>query len=193
MNGAGILTFLALASVFLWFIIAGKGRWWPKLLAILGVVGFAAAIWFSALSFTGWPTHAKPPELSIYMSGFVVEPDSEQDGAIYLWLLSPPESTTIYEYQAKSGEPRAYVLQYSRKMHEQVEAATKATAKGQRVAFSTKGKPEGGKAVGEGEDGGRGRGSGQPGSGGNQGGQQGTAGGAAGFYVLPPAVSVPKG
>jgi len=193
MNGAGILTFLTLASVLLWFIISGRGRWWPKLIAILGVFAFGAMMWFSALSFTGWPTTANAPDLSLFVAGYAVEPDFNQEGAIYIWLVSPPKGTTIYEYQSKDGEPRAYVLQYSREMHEAVQAATAATAQDQRVAFSPNGPPDGGQEVG-----GQNR-DGRPGDNGtndpshNQGGSQGTRGGSSGFYILPESSPYSKG
>lgn len=197
MNNAGILTFIALASVLLWFIISGKGRWWPKLLAILGVVGFSAILWFSALSFSGWPTHVSLPDKALFVSGYAVEPDDKQDGAIYVWLVAPPADSSIYEYQAKDGEPRAYVLEYSRDMHEQVQGASEATAAGKRVAFSSKGQPEGGQQVRAGgrrgdqqqAQGGNGNGN-RPGN--NRGGRTGTRGGQGGFYILPPSQLIPK-
>jgi hypothetical protein len=182
MNGASILTFVILSSVFLWFIISGRGRWWPKFAAIVGVISFAAIVWHSAISFTGWPTHDKLPKIALFVSGYVIEPDDQQDGAIYLWLLSPPADSNIYEYSPKEGEPRAYVLKYTREMHEQVQAALIAQAQGKRVVFSTEGNPANGARRVSDEEGGNNRG----------GGNSGTRGGAPGFYILPNAPFVSK-
>lgn len=173
MNNAGILTFIALASVMFWFIISGKGSWLPKFLGIIAVVAFGAILWFSSVSFTGWPSRVDLPEKALFVAGYALEPNEDSDGAIYVWLVSPPIDQSIYEYQAQDGEPRAYVLPYTREMHEQVQGATEATKAGQRVAFM--------KRPGEGEQ----RVGQQQRNSGNRGGDQGTQGGQPGFYILP--------
>lgn len=178
------VTFLILAALLLWSIIAGRG-WWPaKAAAVVAVGVFTALIWASGSSFSGWPTTQSPPGRSQFVQGVIVEPDSlsGSQGAIYVWLL--PQSSTHrnpFSYDPSYGEPRAYKLPYSRALHQEVQGANQAVAQGKTVEFGTnvptsghgkqQGKPHGSTRAGRGV----------------------SRGGRYHAYVLPPATQPVKG
>jgi hypothetical protein len=183
-------TFLALGSMLLWSIIVGRGRWLPKLAAVVAVGAFSWLLWGSASSFTGWPTASGPPKAALFLSGVVIEPDGDREGAVYVWLIPPREENGVYEYKPKGGEPRAYRLPYSRDLHQVVQNANQAVSEGKSPVFTT-GAPAPAGGSGQGQPGDNGRGGSRP-NGNTGGGDTGTAGGAYGMYLLPPAQGVQK-
>jgi hypothetical protein len=179
-NGLVAVTFLALASALMWMIIAARGRWLPKLLAILAVAAFAGLLWRSAGTFSGWPVGAALPARSLFVGAMVVEPTPDADGHIYLWLVPPASGhgANIYAYRPGDGEPRAYARPYDRGLHEAVQAAQDITAAGRQAVLDTTGAP--GK-----------RAPGGPPRGDRRG--RGTRGGKYRVYQLPPSALPPKG
>ena len=121
-SGAAAASVLVLGSLLAWTVIGTGVHWPPKLTAILLTPGVAFFVWKESRPITGWPTHTKPPEEAVFVSGSVEEPMAGTKGAIYLWLTRPGET-----------KPRAYQLPYTRQLHEQVQAALEQTQQGRRV------------------------------------------------------------
>lgn len=130
------LAFAALAGLLLWMTIGSHGHWWLKLGAIVLVPSLSFALWHALNSFRGWPTSAKPPVRAVYVASIVVEPESDERGAIYLWLRPERNSQGLFSDRVRSGEPRAYRLAYSRPLHEQLEQAARAVKQGAVVEFT---------------------------------------------------------
>ena len=188
------LAFFLLAVVLCLILIGTKWNWWQKLLVIVVVPAFCIVIWSSLGSYKGWPTDSSPPRKAMVFWVMVREPrpDGSDPGAIYLWLRSldsggDPRANPL-GYTSRDGEPRAYVLPYSRNMHKGADRARLMLKNGRPVVveFGRKG----GGGDGEGGDG-DGDGDGQGGDG--QGNGRGGYGIEPGredvqFYELPPAV-----
>ena len=126
------VAFLCLAGPLLWFCVGARGYWPLKLALILVVTLYAFVVWHALGSFTGWPTKQAMPKRCLYVASVVVEPDKDQDGATYVWCISPDKGGLL-EYKPGVAEPRAYRLPYERPTHEQLENANKMQAKGIRV------------------------------------------------------------
>ncbi len=177
--------FLLLTALLLWFILGARGKWWVKASLILAVPAFMVVVWFSLSSFNGWPTTAKTPKTALYVYGYTIEPDTNVGlkGAIYVWLIPSQAQNGVLDYHSKIGEPRAYVLPYSKQLEGEVQTANKAVANGERIEFRT-GSKKGGKGVANKP------GKGKPASG--IGGSR-RSGGTFHFYNLRPPVLSPKG
>ena len=149
------IAFLLLYALLLWFIIGARGKWWLKLALIVVVPTFTFFVWKGLNTFSGWPTSQEAPKASVYVYGYVIEPDPTQHlkGAVYVWLIPAKSASGTFDYKPKEGEPRAYKLRSSRQLEGQVQAANRAVANGQEVGF---GKPGGGKK-GHGKSGSQGR------------------------------------
>jgi hypothetical protein len=130
------VAFLILASLLLWIVIDGRGRWWLKGGLIVAVAAFTILAGSALGSFSGWATEANPPQRALFMSGIAREPDKRtgDEGAIYLWLIPPhSNSKNILAYDSSGRAPRAYKLPYSRDAHEQLEKARQLAKKGAQV------------------------------------------------------------
>ncbi len=190
------VAFILLFALVLWLIVSARGKWWLKLSAIVGTLMFCLAVWNAVGSYLGWPAPPPLPQKSVLIWAQVVEPDarSGHPGVIYLWLkvIKQQEGdgpAGSLGYAPEPGEPRAYQLPYSRKLHEQMQGAMELRKKGKTVILEHgKGKP----GAGEGDEKGNGK-EGQPGPDGK--GKEGEKGDGHGsfsneqeyrFYELPP-------
>ena len=111
----GVLNVVALAG-----LIANRVWWQIKLALILACAALTFLTWHALEDFEGWPADAKPDgEL---VASLTVEPSSETEGAIYLWLRVGGRE-----------EPRAFRTPYTRKGHEETHRAQQAASQGVRV------------------------------------------------------------
>lgn len=135
--------FLLLSGLLLWFVIGARGKWTVKLAAIVIVPMFMFFVWGALGSFSGWPTHQKPDSKTYYyVYGYVIEPDVNihVKGAVYVWLIPNTLKHAALDYAPKLGEPRAFVLPYSRKLEGQINQANRGVAAGKHIALKTTGK-----------------------------------------------------
>lgn len=130
-----ILLFAVLSVILLWFLVGTKGKWQYKVPLII-IVPFLGFLTHQIPdTYRGWPTSSVPASTSTYIGGIVEEPDGSFKGAIYLWLIPARGGSSDHGlgYTSKNGEPRAYVVAYSRQLHKQVDAANSAVKKGGAV------------------------------------------------------------
>ena len=120
------LAYVIVTALVLWAVIASRGNWAAKALAICCSLLFGILLWFSLTDLQGWPVEAPMPERFEVKWIVVEEPDKKagSEGAVYTWAVSlagddrPPFRLT----GGGSGrEPRIYRLPYSRELHEQSE------------------------------------------------------------------------
>jgi len=131
------LAFIMMNAIVLWLIIGTKGsKVNPgapgssilKLMVLLMANYFAIAIWHSLDSYKGWATPDALPAEFVVIGADVIEPKKTtgDPGYVYLWIKIIDKDTdqdrilSWMGYHAGPGEPRAYALPYSRKLHEQV-------------------------------------------------------------------------
>ena len=160
------LAFILLAAVLCLLLIGSKWQWWQKLALIVIVPTFGLVVWHAIGSYKGWPTDSEPHRKALVFWIMVREPDLDGDpGAIYLWLRSFDDQVEArfnpLDYISRGGEPRAYVLPYSRLRHKRADKARNMLKDGRPVVIDfTKrggsGDTEGGEGDGEGEPGGPG-------------------------------------
>ncbi len=190
--------FCILMAVLLWSIIGGKGHWAIKSLTIPFCVWYSVAIGVTIVSVSGWPSNSEVPE-KFEVHYVLVQPPSKQtdsEGNIYLWVIdlnNKDEFSLFNLYNSVDGEPRVHRIDYSKKLHQQLNAVLSGLKKGQRIMG------ERGKGIGKLGKGGKGKGKGVNGQGkdGELGGD--TGGGDEGdpsiemkFYRLPPVIMYPK-
>ena len=86
---------------------------------------FFALTYFSIIEMQGWPTKDQLPE-KFYLVWYYVDPPNKtikKDGFIVVWTL---------EFKEKLGrKPRAYLIDYSLKMHKKLQQARKKMLKGE--------------------------------------------------------------
>ncbi len=193
--------FCILISVLLWSIIGGRGHWSIKTLIIPLCVWYSIAIGVTIVSVFGWPADSQVPE-KFEVHYILVQPPSKQtgsDGNIYLWLIdleNKDEFSLFNLYNSIEGEPRAYRVEYSKKLHQRLNEVLEGLRKGERF-MGERGKGIGKAGQGKGKGKGKGNGKSGDGKGGKTGGN--TGGGEENdpdvgmkFYKLPPITMIPK-
>lgn len=120
------LAFLFLAGLVLVALLDARLSWRIKA-ALIVTSAFAAALFaYGVQGLRGYPvpTTVLPERFSLLWS-VVREPSPGDPGAIHVWVRVPGE------------EPRAFVLPYSRPMHERMEQARTRAKDGEDVAMET--------------------------------------------------------
>lgn len=114
--------YAALALGLAWSL-AGSASWWRRAPYIVCAPPLALALWLGRPDPAGWPSSAKVPAHAQLVWAVVDEPDAAvgDRGHVYLWL------------DVGAAAPRAYVLPYSRKLHDQVQKAMSAVKHGQPI------------------------------------------------------------
>ena len=140
------IAFSVLAAVLLWFIIGAKGKWILKALAIVGTLTMSILLWASLDDIEGWASSSPIPETFKLLSFSISEPsNTENNGYIYIWVLGVEESKSISLAGKRKGQPRAHIVPYSRKLHQQLAQAGERMSRGRAV--------EGKRVKGSGSDG----------------------------------------
>ena len=112
----GIISAYVLLGLLLLSInLYSKWSWQVKATTIVLTSAFYVITYFSFPPLLGWATSQNPPQQFRLIAAHVVQPnkDSGEDGAVYLWLTEIRDMTT-------TGEPRAYVFDYSNELHEKI-------------------------------------------------------------------------
>lgn len=172
------LAFLTIFAFLLWCIIDTKRNWFWKLILVVAVPMSCLSIWRSVENYRGWATTEPLPQKFILFWNEVSEPDPKTGSAGEIYVL-------IRNFEGDNKEPRLYKVEYSRKFHEQLEAANKAARRGGGpIVFErnnqNQGSGDGSESGGEGREG---EGQGQNDNSGSGSDSQ----GEFKFYRLPPA------
>lgn len=138
----GLIVFgLILLSLVLWLTIELKGNWLLKFMIILGSLTFSIYTGFSIENFYGWPTvQSMPSESRIYWA-LVQEPNPEtgSEGAILVWAEGIEGQSFSENYskitfrEARMSGVRAYKLEYSERMKEEIISVVEEIMKGNLV------------------------------------------------------------
>ena len=189
--------FLVLMSILLWSIIGGRGHWTIKGLIIPFCAWYSIAIGVTIVSVFGWPADSQVPE-KFEVHYILVQPPSKQtgsDGNIYLWLIdfeNKDEFSLFNLYNSIEGEPRAFRVEYSKRLHQKLNGVLEGLRKGQRF-MGERGKGIGALGNGDGKGKGKGQGKGKGTKGGDVGGgDEGDDSVGMKFYRLPPVIMYPK-
>jgi hypothetical protein len=116
----------ALALGLAWSI-TGTASWRRRVPYIVCAPPLALALWLGRPDPAGWPSSSRAPKLSQLVWAQIDEPDPavSDPGHVYLWL------------DVGDTAPRAYVLPYSRRLHEQVQRALKAVKQGRPIGVTS--------------------------------------------------------
>lgn len=137
------LAYAALALGLAW-VVAGGTPWAWRATYIVLAPAVAVALWLGRPDPAGWPTAAGIPRDASLQWAVVDEPDpaTGDRGRIYLWL------------DVGRRAPRAFSIPYSRPLHEQVQHALAARARGHPMSVGRRaasaGRRRGGASGGEG-------------------------------------------
>lgn len=100
----------------------------------------SSVLYFSFETYKGWPTEQKPTN-GILTGAIVIEPNENDPGAIYLWVVSEQKESGIIDsiitYRPKSAvTPRAYQLPYTKNFANSVQNAIEQMKNGFTVEIS---------------------------------------------------------
>ena len=125
-----VLLLMLIGATVLWtFISSSNTKWYLKAVLTTLVLFSILSAWVGLKTMYGYPYHAWPDnEKYIMVGSYVEEPEIKEpgSGAIYLWLIdnnSDVEGKSwvdIVAHAINGRQPRVYVIQYNREMHEQI-------------------------------------------------------------------------
>jgi hypothetical protein len=148
------IAFLLVSVVVCLALIRADWKWTLKLALILVVPAFGVAVWNALGSYRGWPATERPPAKSIVYSVIIVEPDSNDKGNIYLWLIPYEEKAHLVlnplVYLPDGNEPRGYRIPYSRPLHVKLEQAKELIRAGRAPILELRGGKKKAKTAGQG-------------------------------------------
>jgi len=125
-----VLLLLLIGATVLWtFISTANTRWYVKASLTTLMLFAILSAWVGLQSIYGYPYKSWPNnENYILVGSHVQEPKIKQpdSGAIYLWLIDSGQSTVkrswidVIAGTINGRQPRGYVIQYDRQLHEQL-------------------------------------------------------------------------
>ena len=130
-----VLLLMMIGATVLWiFIASANTRWFLKATLTTLMLFSILSAWVGLKTMYGYPYHAWPDnEKYIMVGSYVEEPEIKQpdSGAIYLWLIDNNRNVTgkswidIISGVINGRQPRVYVIQYTRDMHEEIDKLEK--------------------------------------------------------------------
>ena len=125
-----VLLLIMIGATVLWiFISSTETKWYLKATLTTLVLFSILSAWIGLKTMYGYPYHQWPNnEKYIMVGSFVEEPEIKNpgSGAIYLWLIDNNKDVKgkswvdIVAHAINGRQPRVYVIQYNRQMHEEV-------------------------------------------------------------------------
>jgi len=157
MNIALPILLLIFGGLSFWILAESTVRWYIKTACISIFCLFTVIFWTSIHTFLGWPAdEADIPEKILIHWVVIKEPNklSGYEGDIYILLESIEEIKAnkiakFFGYSKEKGQPRLFGVEYSRKLHEQMEKVKEKTKNGQQVTGKLEKGEEGSKIKGE--------------------------------------------
>lgn len=125
-----VAAYVVLAGLLLSVNVAARWLWWIKAAAIVLTLLFFVQSYASVAGLIGWPTTDRLPERFQFLWATVVEPNRfyNEPGAVYMW--AEPIGAT----DEPIGTPRAYRVQYTRALSDQIAVALAMIKEGKVVA-----------------------------------------------------------
>ena len=129
MNIALPILLLLFGGMSFWVLNESSLKWYFKTACISAFCLFTVIFWTAIHTFLGWPALENDmPERGVIHWVIIKEPNkfTNFDGRIYVLLESPKKTnfnflTKFFGYSKEKNEPRLHGLEYSRKLHEQLE------------------------------------------------------------------------
>ena len=125
-----VLLLMMIGATVLWiFIASANTKWYLKAILTTLVLFSILSAWIGLKTMYGYPYHAWPDnEKYIMVGSYIEEPEIKEpgSGAIYLWLIDNNKDIKgkswidIVAHAINGRQPRVYVIQYNREMHEQI-------------------------------------------------------------------------
>ena len=125
-----VLLLMLIGATVLWtFISSSNTKWYLKAVLTTLVLFSILSAWVGLKTMYGYPYHTWPDnEKYIMVGSYVEEPEIKEpgSGAIYLWLIdnnSDVEGKSwvdIVAHAINGRQPRVFVIQYNREMHEEI-------------------------------------------------------------------------
>ena len=125
-----VLLLIMIGATVLWtFISASNTKWYLKATLTTLVLFSILSAWVGLKTMYGYPYHTWPDnEKYIMVGSYVEEPEIKEpnSGAIYLWLIDNNKEVKgkswvdIVAHAINGRQPRVFVIQYNRQMHEEV-------------------------------------------------------------------------
>ena len=130
-----VLLLMMIGATVLWtFISSSNTRWFFKATVTTLLLFSILSAWIGLKTMYGYPYHAWPDNKHYIMIGsFVKEPEIKKPdtGAIYLWLIdnnkdhSEKSLVDTVSDIINGRQPRVFVIQYTRQMHEEIDTLEK--------------------------------------------------------------------
>lgn len=119
------LLYVAIAALLLILCLATK---WSRRVKVGMVVVVTASYFFAQAVFhgmLGWPADERLPEKFVLLATMIDEPDAKRGtkGAIYIWVNGFQDNKPL-------PQPRAYLLPYEKKLHNDLGEAMKKSSQG---------------------------------------------------------------
>ena len=125
-----VLLLMMIGATVLWIFIAStNAKWFLKATLTTLMLFSILSAWVGLQSIYGYPYNTWPDnEKYIMVGAYIEEPEIKKPdtGAIYLWLINNNEDVTgkswidVISGVINGRQPRVYVIQYNREMHEQI-------------------------------------------------------------------------
>ena len=125
-----VLLLMIIGATVLWIFISATNTNWKIKATLTTIMIFSIlSAWIGLKTLYGYPYHAWPDNENYIMVGsHIEEPDikNPNSGAIYLWLIDNNKGNEnktwvdIVSEVINGRQPRVFVIQYNREMHEQI-------------------------------------------------------------------------
>ena len=149
---------LVFGGLTFWILNESKLRWYIRTALIASFCSFTILFYTLIHTFLGWAADQNdiPDKVAIHWV-IIKEPNKilEYDGNIYILLESAEKNDNFilnfFGYKQEGIEPRLHEMEYSRKLHEQLEKVKGRLSKGQPVLGQLKPSEKGKGRPGEGD------------------------------------------
>ncbi len=124
-----VFAFMIIAVLMLVIFLKSKTNIILKLTLISVAIWYSLVLFYTGPNLMGWPVSSPIPEKSVVASIKITQPDKDNKGGIYFWVLSPEteeERSMISGLepnkftQHTKNEPRAFKLPYSKELHRKI-------------------------------------------------------------------------
>lgn len=120
-----IIAFIILGAILLLMLVNLNLKNKIKFILIPFIIWYGLALYYVPTNLMGWSVRNEPPDKSIIISAYVIEPSSIVEGGIYFWIIDyerkDKQSLNPQDFSKLiSQEPRCYVIPYDRELHKQL-------------------------------------------------------------------------